>query len=89
MIVSTPKPVKVKNKIKRFYCKNNRKPNDVLQGIIFQNGRCAVGLDVWRMLDKADCPSYEYDIYNNLEEALLSVQIIKVNHSKAYYLPFS
>lgn len=78
--------VKKTSKIKRFYCKNNR--NELMQGILFHNGCCVIGPDVWRMLDRSDCPSYDYKTYKTLDEALKHVQIVKSKPVKAYYLPF-
>ena len=58
-----------KKKISKFRCleKNRINTLDILQGIEYPNGICAIGVDVWRNLDKHDCSSHEVLNYPNKE----------------------
>lgn len=57
------------------------------QGIVFNNGVCKVGVDVWRFLDKADFPSHKINIFGDIEAVKEEYYIISKSGKILYNTP--
>lgn len=65
-----------------FNCYYNSNPQDTMQGILYKDGSCLIGIDVWRLLNRMDTCQYRYRRYDSIEKA----NVTQVNIPKGYYM---
>jgi hypothetical protein len=62
-----------------FWAKRKISPTEgEYQGIIYPSGKVTVGIDVWRLLDRMDYPSYETYDYSSLINCQKDYEIINI-----------
>lgn len=62
--------------IHTFCCRYNGTGNDfrdLMQGILYSDRSCLIGIDVWRLLNRMDTCEYPYKRYASIEEANITV----------------
>lgn len=61
----------------KFFCRYNEDVQNswegLMQGIIYTDRTCLIGIDVWRLLDRMDMCEYPYKNYPSLEAANVTV----------------
>lgn len=70
--------------ISRNYEKSTTSLAPYEQGIIYPDGKCKVGIDLWRDLDRHDCSSHEKKIYRSFDVVMKQYWIIPIegNYTK-------
>lgn len=65
-----------------FNCYFNCNPKDTMQGILYKDSSCLIGIDVWRLLNRMDTCQYAYRRFSSIEKANITL----VNIPKGYYM---
>lgn len=68
-----------------FCCRYDGAGNDfreLMQGILYSDRSCLIGIDVWRLLNRMDTCEYPYKRYESIEKANVTI----VPAPKVYYL---
>lgn len=82
--MSYTKARREKTKDKVFWVVSKKEPNaGELQGILYTDGTVDVGIDAWRLMNKADFPSYPIKHYVNISVMKKDYRFIKIR--KPYY----
>lgn len=56
---------------------SHRRYRDVMQLIIYPDGKCKVGVDAWRELDKHDCCSHPVQEFQSLSDVEKKYEILR------------
>lgn len=73
-------------KIKTFQLlpKDSFNSSDQVSAILYPDGHVVVGIDVFRLLNKSDMPSFPIEAYRNMHE--VNKKYVPCKHSKGYYM---
>ncbi len=74
---------KPKKKLFQLIDKETLNTSDKVSAILYPDGHVDVGIDVFRLLDKADSPSFEVTTYKNMCE--VEKKYIPVKIERGYY----
>ena len=74
------------NKRKTFWLlpKDNLNSSEQLSAILYPDGHVVVGIDVFRLLDRADYPSFPFVAYRNMHE--VNKKYVPYKNNKGYFM---